>query len=110
LARLADRALAPTRPWDGVKIVVILKRKREPRNGKWVLEKEALDMSEQHAVNELSSQKPSSESSPDRASDESHPLFENEVFVSLMARLVLAVLTLCWFALWAHTFHVFDVR
>jgi hypothetical protein len=67
-------------------------------------------MSEPLSVNELPSQKSSSESSLVRASDERHPLFENEVFVTLMARLVLAVLTLCWFALWAYMFHVFDVH
>jgi hypothetical protein len=67
-------------------------------------------MSERLSINERPSQKPSSESSLARASDERDPLFENEVFVTLMARLVLAVLTPCWFALWAYIFHVFDVH
>jgi hypothetical protein len=67
-------------------------------------------MSERFSVNQLPSQKPSSGSSLARASDKRHPPFENEVFVTLMARLVLAVLTLCWFALWAYIFHVFDVH
>ena len=42
--------------------------------------------------------------------DERRPMTENEIFVTLMARMVLAALTLCWLALCAYMFHIFEVH
>jgi hypothetical protein len=48
------------------------------------------------------SQPSSPPSAGQETADERRPMTENEIFVTLMARMVLAALTLCWLALCAY--------
>jgi hypothetical protein len=56
------------------------------------------------------SQPSSPPSAGQETADERRPMTENEIFVTLMARMVLAALTLCWLALCAYMFHIFEVH